>query len=473
MQRNLAKTYTLVPSVKNIPHLEIASIFLSHSSEKFLKPNGKIGFVLPRSFMSADQHKNFRSGESAGFKLTSVWDLADVIPLFRVPAMVAFAEKCEVKTERKFPKMGISGYILSGRMNREDKAQGGLWGDMSGKINKIETIWYNSKLGERTALSNKKTSLGADKNFYEPYFKQGATIVPRNFYFVDLQGVLPTDKKDSIVVVKTAEHILDDAKPPWKDFILKNQINTNFIFRTAIAKSILPFQLVNPVLVALPIEIETIGKKKQIKLLDSEKIASSGDFRSAEYFRKAETLWEKHRTEKNKRIAISNYLNWQNKLSDQNLNMRYIVLYNASAKDANAVVVNRKQFDFEFIVESAAYSYMTDNQNEAIYLCTFLNSNYANEKIKSFQATGLFGERHVHKAILQIPLPEYTERNPLHEELMQIGTACIEKTKNFLKPQDVSEVSGIKLGNLRLKIKENLVKELKEIDKLLRKINKE
>ena len=68
--------------------------------------------------------------------------------------------------------------MLFGKMNKEDKAQGGLWGDMSGRINKVETIWYNSKLGERTALSNKKTSQSADKNFYEPHFKQGATIVP-------------------------------------------------------------------------------------------------------------------------------------------------------------------------------------------------------------------------------------------------------------------------------------------------------
>ena len=109
--------------------------------------------------------------------------------------------------------------MLFGKMNKEDKAQGGLWGDMSGRINKVETIWYNSKLGERTALSNKKTSQSADKNFYEPHFKQGATIVPRNFYFIDLLEELPKDKKDRVVVVKTAKHVLADAKLPWKDFI--------------------------------------------------------------------------------------------------------------------------------------------------------------------------------------------------------------------------------------------------------------
>ncbi|MCP5494921.1 MAG: SAM-dependent DNA methyltransferase [Leptospiraceae bacterium] len=450
----LAGIYELIPSAANMPHLEIASIFLSHASEKFLKPNGKIAFVLPRSFLSADQHKNFRTGTSVGFNLTSIWDLNNVKPLFNVPAMVAFAEKESKKEKCKFPKSGISGIKFSG----------------NGVIHKSEVTWYYSTLGERTALSDKKGDLTEGKNFYEPYFKQGANIVPRNFYFIDVAEVLPKKKagRDGrVVIVKTAEHVLADAKPPWKEFILKDRLNTNFIFTTAMSKSILPFALINPVLVALPIVIERVGKRKEIRLLDADKVLAIGDYYSSKYFQKAENLWDKYKTEKNENISISDYLNWQNKLTGQDINSKYLVLYNASAKDANAVVLERRKFDFPFIVESAAYWYATDDKDEAIYLCAFLNSNFANKQIKDFQARGLFGPRHVSKTILQVPLPQFNPTTKIYKTLSDLGESCIQKTTDFLSHWDTKEVSSLKLGNLRLKIREHLYKELNEIDKVL------
>ncbi|MCP5494829.1 MAG: SAM-dependent DNA methyltransferase [Leptospiraceae bacterium] len=469
----LANEYELVPSIANMPHLEIASIFLSHASEKFLKPGGKLAFVLPRSFLSADQHKNFRSGTSIGFRLTSIWDLGDVKPLFNVPAMVAFTEKENKKEKRMIPKSGIPGHILSGKMKQDD-TQIGLWGDMSGKINKSKVTWYYTTLGDRTAFSDKKNETMEGANYYAPYFKQGATIVPRNFYFVDVLEEIPkkkADREDRIVVVKTAEHILKDAKPPWNEFILKDQVNTNFLFTTAISKSILPFALINPVFVALPITIERIGKQKEIQLLDADKILGIGDYYSSKYFREAEKLWNKHRTERSESMSTGQRLNYQKGLAGQDMNSKYLVLYNASAKDANAVVIERRKFIFPFIVESTTYWYATNDIEEAVYICSFLNSNFANKQIKSFQAKGLFGERHVHKTILQVPLLQYKSSKKDHKKLANIGELCIQKTKDFITKRDTSEVSGLKLGNLRLKIREHLYKELNEIDKVLESLN--
>ena len=111
----LATKYDVKPiKVANFPHLEIAAIFLAYCSSYFLKDNGKLAFVLPRSFFSADHHDNTRSGKSKGFKLTQIWDLDKVTPLFRIPSSVLFAEKAYVK--RALPATGLLGKIFSGRI---------------------------------------------------------------------------------------------------------------------------------------------------------------------------------------------------------------------------------------------------------------------------------------------------------------------------------------------------------------------
>lgn len=74
--RALSDHYRVTPENRAIfPHLEIAAIFLAHAVNYFMKQSGKLAFVLPRSFMSADQHDPSRAGNVAGLRLTALWDL--------------------------------------------------------------------------------------------------------------------------------------------------------------------------------------------------------------------------------------------------------------------------------------------------------------------------------------------------------------------------------------------------------------
>ncbi len=111
----------------------------------------------------------------------------------------------------------------------------------------------------------------------------------------------------------------------------------------------------------------------------------------------AERIWEIKRTPKSKMMSILDRLDFQKGLQGQDINSRYLVLYNSSAKDANAMIVDRKMLPFEFIVESKAYVYFTDNLLEANYLVAILNSSIPNLMIKNFQTKGLFGPRDIHK----------------------------------------------------------------------------
>ena len=453
---DLAITYQIKPEkIANFPHLEIAAIFLSYCSSYFLKETGKIAFVLPRSFFSASHHDNTRSGKAKGFKLTKAWDLEKINPLFRVPSCVLFADKSG--GENKIPAKGINGSIISGRL----PAHNCNLKTAKFKIKEEEVIWYYNKQGNSTALSATKKKNKTKINPYKSLFKQGATIVPRNFYFVEPQLYTPDDWEDRIVHIKTSESIKTDAKAPWKDLDLKGSLESCFFFRTAISKNILPFALYQPELVLLPILIEQKDALSYIKLHTGTELRSVGYLEASKWFIKAENFWNIYRTEKSRKMTLYDRLNYQRGLTGQNLNI-------ASAKDANATIVKRADLDLKFIVESKTYVYYTNDIAEAYYLTAILNSSITNVAMKDYQSRGLFGARDVHKKILDIYFPKYDDAIDTHQQLSKLGYQAHTKANAYLADnQPKQALTAHYLGQLRLEIKKHLSIELNEIDKLV------
>jgi len=192
---------------------------------------------------------------------------------------------------------------------------------------------------------------------------------------------------------------------------------------------------------------------------------------SSKWFGDIERIWNLQKTEKSKTMSANDRIDFQRGLTDQNLNARYLVLYNASAKDANATVVERTNLDLEFFVESVAYVLYTDDENEAYYLTSILNSTAPNEMMKDFQAKGLFGARHVHKKILDVYFPKYDESNKTHQQLAALGKSCHSKAAQYVKDNPPQQaLSAIHLGRLRLAIKKHLAAEMDAIDALVKKI---
>jgi hypothetical protein len=462
----LAVIYDLKPSkVANFPHLEIAAIFMSHCSSYFLKKEGKLAFVLPRSFFSADHHDNTRSGKAKGFKITNIWDLEGVSPLFRIPSCVLFSEKAIVV--RSLPADGAEGLSFKGNL----PVHNCNYQTAKEKLQETKAKYYYIKQGRSSAYSMRNTQTISDENPYKALFRQGATIVPRAFYFIDLEQDTPDDWIDRTINIKTSEDIKKDAKAPWNEIEFSGKIESRFLFRTALSKNILPFALHEPVLVALPITISRIHSEKKIQLHSADELVPNGDLQASRWFENAKNVWELHRTENNKNITASNYLNWQNKLTEQNLNAQYIVLYNSSAKDANATVVKRTDLDLEFIAESKTYIFVTNDLNEAYYLTAILNSETPNYLMKDFQTRGLFGARDVHKKILDIYYPKYDVKEKDHKKLAKLSEAAHKKVAVYLDTIDkTKKIQGLSLGKLRLEIKKHLEKELEEIDEIVKRI---
>jgi methylase of polypeptide subunit release factors len=446
-------------------HLEIAAIFLAHCTNYFLKSTGKLGFVLPRSFFDGKQHAHTREGKIKGLKITTLWDLINVKPLFNINSCVIFTEKNNAV--KAIPKEGLKGIAFKGNLPNKNSN----YISIKNYLTETEVDWFYIRQGTSSAFSNNNHKSVNKTNSYKKLFQAGATLRPRVFSFVDLDQDKPTDFNDRVLNVKTSASIQPEAKKPWKDIELTGRIESNFLFLTALSKSILPFTLYNPNLIILPILIHNQDGTKKIILQSSKELQNQGFLNTSRWFQNCENIWNIHRTELNKKYTVEEYLNFQNKITVQNLNCRYMVLYNASAKDANATVIDRADLELEFINDHVAYSYFTNSKTEAHYLCSIFNSTVPNAMMKDFQAKGLFGARHVHKKILDVYFPKFNEKSKAHKQLALLSELAHKKIKIYLQDNPPKqELSAIFLGRLRTDIKKHLRDEIEGIDELVKEI---
>jgi hypothetical protein len=91
---------------------------------------------------------------------------------------------------------------------------------------------------------------------YYNRFLQGATLVPRCFWFVELRaGAAPNDKAPHL---ETSHEALAESKPEWRVQI-RGQIETEFLYQTVLAKGLLPFSILRRELLFLPVRALSDG----------------------------------------------------------------------------------------------------------------------------------------------------------------------------------------------------------------------
>lgn len=475
--RTLATTYGVTPSSTNMPHLEIAAIFLAHSANYFLSgAGGTLAFVLPRSFMTADHHHNTRAGQIKGLRINRIWDLQDVKPLFRVPSCVLFAVPDSSAGTRALPAAGVAGLSVSGKLPSHhldfikaaplltDTQQRWFFSTLTGeKVKRVRSAFT------RTLIEGQKGG-----NAYSR-FRQGATIVPRNLYFIDVDQELPEDASliDRTIAARSSETANAEAKAPWKGKSVSGRIEGSLLYRTAISRNVLPFCLVDPPLIALPVHVEGGKGDRTFALATSDDLFSAGHTEGSEWFDKSSKIFDRYRTEAYKKTGMTmlKRLDYQRGVTSQNPDGRFLVLYTSSATDASAVLIDRRDFDLPFIVDHKTYWCEVKSTAEGHYVASFLNSGFANQAIKDFQSKGLFGERDIHKLIVMLPLPAFQKNDERHQRISSLGKASAAIARQKAKAEGWEALDARKLGRVRTRLRELLEDELVEIDQLLREIN--
>lgn len=450
------KTYQIAPKSQSLfTQMELATVFLAHSMQTFARPGGKLAFVMPRSVLTADQHQNLIQRKySARFRLSGYWDLWDVAPLFNVPSCVMFAEE---SPHPGSSEDAIPAQIWQGKLAGRDLPWASVADRFTIKKADAGVIW----LGNRSALSTESGAKSRTRSSaYAKAFRQGATIVPRNFYFVTVDGLDGKPDPDRTYYARTNEECAKDSKPPYQDVRLQGNVEGRFLFSTAIARHVLPFVMLEPTSIVLPLKADGA-----YHTLTTKEMRRNGYREFAKWMEQAEEIWKKKRGAKTSHTLLE-WLDYSGKLTAQSQSHRHLVLYNAAGTNVSATYCDRQALSLPLLVEHKLYWAAFNNAGEARFVAAVLNSASVNDAIKPFQSTGLLGERDIEKKLLDLPIPLFNPKNATHLKLSELGSAAHRHAAALIHDQNFP--SGSSLARQRAFVRTALTDTLAEIDELVK-----
>ncbi len=460
---------------KSKPHLftqmEMATLFFARAADLYLNQGGRIAFVMPRSVMVAQQHAQFtkmvfKRGGLLYLGLEKVIDLEGVSPLFNVPTCVLVAQK------GKWPAWPVPGETLSGDLVVKNASL-----DQARPKLTFQATAYQRVEGRLVSETSSTAKAPRGRSYYYDKFYQGATLVPRNIWFVH-PVVSPLGFNQATPFFETDPEGVTQAKAPWKDLHMQGNVEARFLYATLPSGQLVPFGYTRFSPVILPLVVEG----ERYALLNADGASERGFNRLAEWLRTAQGHWErlarKDTKGQPKEPYVWNWLNYRNKLTTQSPTLRYKVSYVKSATILCAAVIDTGgNFAIAlaqgslalagYLADHETYLYETDSVSESYYLQAVLNSEVLNILIKPLQTKGQWGERDIHKRPLQFPIPQYDPQNAVHMRLAEMGQTCAVRVAEVV-PELAARYRGI--GRLRGEVRRLLVKELAEIDALTRQV---
>ena len=449
--------YRIAPKTQRLrTQMELATVFLIHSLSTFGKTESRLAFVMPRSVFSADQHENLRlQTYNAPISIDGYLDLMGVAPVFNVPCCVLFASRSAFKVQ----KPRLVAVSLKGRLPRRDIALSEAESLISESTAEARVIY----LGSRTAWSTRTgRTVENPPSPYKRRFRQGATLVPRNFYFVTSPDFGESLDPDGLYFTETDPEQAAEAKAPYRDVEMAGEVEGRFFFATALSKHLLPFAVVDPATLVLPIDVSD----GEIRMITSGTMKQEGFRNFAEWMVRAEEIWASKRGKKADRQSVYERLDYQRELTSQDLNAKHLVLYNAAGTHLAASVFDTARLNLPFVVEHKLYSTTCETRNEALYLASVLNARTINEEIKPFQTFGLMGERDIEKKVLELPIPLFDSESDLHMSLAALGKEAESRVAKVIQG---TTLPG-RLGSRRALIRDAIEELLSQIDQAVARL---
>ncbi len=401
-------------------HQDVAGLFFARCADLYLKDGGVIAMVLPHSALGQGQYRLWRSGK---WGLAEVdlgerpsWDLERIEPntFFPVPACVAFA--------RKVPRDGA-------------RALGGM-----------ASRWRGPAGGPFT---REPVPLAGADGFASPYgerARQGATIVPRLLFFVDVE---PSDTAIVPGIVRTSPLRSAQEKAPWKELDppeLQNMpIEEEHVWAVHRGDTVAPFTLLEPLHAVLPLRTGTdllaplrSGSDTAIHGIEPSLLGE----RMRDRWDTVNRLWEQHKRA-NSRLDLLGQLDYMRKLSSQaGYGTGPRLVYSSSGRPTAAVLDDPAPR-----IDTTLFWLRCRTRVEGDYLAAVINSNALWEAVAPLMPKGQFGPRHVQKHLWRLAIPEWDSGEGLHRELAEAGAEATRGAGVRL-----AEVRGAQRGTVSVKI---------------------
>jgi len=290
--------YAIKPASRFVTHFDIAGLFAARCADLYLRPpeegrlGGRLSMVLPHSALISGQYEKWRTGQwgtvFADLSADLPWDLEKLEPndFFPVPASV-------VHLRRTFDQQAVA------------RPQQAL--EWSGPVD---------------APTKTTVPLPTADGFLSPYAeatRQGATIVPRNLFFVN--EVQPQTTISLSGIAHTQPRASNQAKEPWRSLDLSGlrtpgTIDRSHLFDVHLGETIAPYVALPPLRAMLPVDKDSPLSISRYPRKRSEVRLGSLPRPTRNRWTAMCRLWDAHKGANNNKTLLEQ-LDYQNKLSSQ------------------------------------------------------------------------------------------------------------------------------------------------------------
>lgn len=414
--RSRADRYGIKPPGPSHLHIELATIFLLHAVERYLRNGAAIGCILPETVLSGDHHEPFRTGafltsaKPVHMGLDEVWRVER--GTFKNEAIVFFGKK-EARSS-----------FVTGTISGNQVTTNGLTPIQFNQVTLGQRIAWSDRVLAPTApaSSSLSSSSSSPTVFYRTgSFQQGADMMPRSLIFHEVAPVKGQWAVGPIDTNSSPNRYLISGAKLHKSFSLPSCIVPDqYVFDVLMSNHLTAFDVIAPAKGLLPIvrgasgkwEPETLtmlaaqGAVKQVFGRVFSAVGPNTD--PAVFFNKLDTL--------------------RRKLTNQVLpSSGWLVLMGAGGGLPCAAYTSISGFDVDkLIIDQTLYWSVVTSENEAIYLTGLLNSEALNGVIKAFQARGLWSERHVHTLPIGVT-PQFDATNAAHMDVVYKTRALMQQ----------------------------------------------
>lgn len=389
----LAKRYGINPAGAAHPHMELAAIFLLNSVDRYLKDEGLWSCIMPGSLMSGLNHEPFRCEKYRD-------------------SVVRLKSRTEALWELPQNTFKNKAIVLSGAKSRRQTPER-LEGREYEGINKFKVCTYTrNRQGKRSAWTNRGSEAGLVEMLGEAIwrFREGCDLFPRTVLFHDFKerangnlDIGPIERTDGLW------YLISQSKKTCCNNLTATDFDSKYIFEAYISKHLSPFYVAAPAKVLMP------GQKVQ----GEWKALTPAD----RALMNAGTAYVFEEIEKKNGKKLDAYLleviNIYGKLRQQDFSEgKWLVLSGAGGSNPCAAYISLEEIDrSRVIIDQTLYWYLTDSEEEALYITGLLNSDALADIIKDFQPDGGFGKRHIHTIPYKI-IPAFDPEDALHAEVV-------------------------------------------------------
>ncbi len=449
----LYKSYNMNAGGRNKSNQDMAGFFITRSKEFLKREEGtKIAFVLTRSILNGDQYNGLRKGfwkmlllrgsnKDIGLNISRIWDIDKIANPFRKPScMVMF--KAEKKDNLN---THIKGYLIFSKNKVTYKSEP--------LINIEKKDFIINMTDKYSGISSETLDINLGTNSYKNLFKEGASLHPRPYYFIDILEQSSIGSKVETLKKYTTGANKRTKKGSYKENFDQDYVPNEIIYRVVVGEDIDHFKINFKNYAVIPVieknrNLEFIFEKKTVNFSyefslksDISSYLSKNDSNKEQVletllnnYEKKINLFEKDREKcrgdkfsiegkSSSKMSVLERLNYNNELLTQKPNSyNYMVIYNLSGSDIRCAVIDTQGVIADY---TTYYAYL-DTKEEAFYLAGILNSKIF---INLLRNTGMLSERHIDKKPFEIFFPKFESNNSLHIQISKLAEDLTEEKK--------------------------------------------